>query len=81
MPFEETKMLEFKQYQKFGKKNTDIYADLECIIERIDGCKIILKIHIQQRQANTFYQIFQRLQYLHLEVQKVRTIYTEVKIV
>ena len=43
--------------------------------------KIILKIHIQQRQANTFHQIFRRLQYLHLEVQKVRTIYTEVKIV
>ena len=40
MPFEETKMLEFKQYQKFGKKTLfDIYANVECIIEKIDGCK------------------------------------------
>ena len=40
IPFEETKILEFKQYQKFGKKTSfDIYADLECIIEKIDGCK------------------------------------------
>ena len=29
--------------------------------------KIILKIHLQQKQANIFRQVFQCLQYCHLE--------------
>ena len=26
-----------------------IYADLECLIEKIDGCKIIVKTHSQRK--------------------------------
>ena len=40
MPSEDTKMLEFNQYQKSDKARFIIYADLEFIIENIDGCKI-----------------------------------------
>ena len=39
MPSENTKILEFNQYQKPDKAPFIIYADLECIIEKIDGCK------------------------------------------
>ena len=39
MPSENTKMLEFNQYQKSDKAPFIIYAGLECIIEKIDGCK------------------------------------------
>ena len=39
VPFEDTKILEFNQYQKSDKAPFIIYADLECIIETIDGCK------------------------------------------
>ena len=39
MPSEDTKILEFNQYQKSEKAPFIIYADLECIIEKIDGCK------------------------------------------
>ena len=39
MPYEGTKILEFNQYQKLNKAPFIIYADLECIIEKIDGCK------------------------------------------
>ena len=39
MPSEDTKILEFNQYQKSAKVPFIIYADLECIIETIDGCK------------------------------------------
>ena len=39
MPFEDTKILEFNQYQKSDKAPFIIFADLECIIEKIDGCK------------------------------------------
>ena len=43
MPSEYTKILEFNQYQKSDKVPFIIYADLECMIENIDGCKNIPK--------------------------------------
>ena len=39
MLFEDTKTLEFNQYQKFDKSPFIIYAYLECVIENIEGCK------------------------------------------
>ena len=36
---EDTKILEFNQYQKSDKALFIIYEDLECKIERIHGCK------------------------------------------
>ena len=39
MPSEDTKILEFNQYQKSDKTPFIIYADLECIIKKTDGCK------------------------------------------
>ena len=36
---DDTKILGFNQYQKSDKTPFIIYADLECIIEKIDGCK------------------------------------------
>ena len=39
MPSEHTKILEFNQYQKSDKVPFIIYADLECLIEKIDGYK------------------------------------------
>ena len=38
MSSEDTIILEFTQYQKYDKAPF-IYADLECIIEKIDGCR------------------------------------------
>ena len=39
MSFEDTKILDFNQYQKSDKASFVIYADLEFLIEKIDGCK------------------------------------------
>ena len=39
MPSENTKILEFDQYQKSDKAAFITHADLECILEKIDGCK------------------------------------------
>ena len=39
MPSKDTKMLKFVQYQKSDKALFFIYANLECFIEKIDGCK------------------------------------------
>ena len=40
IPSEDSKILEFKQCQKPGKAPFIIHAGLECIIEKINGCKI-----------------------------------------
>ena len=37
---EDIKILEFNQHEKFDKGLFIICADLECIIEKTDGCKI-----------------------------------------
>ena len=39
MPFEDTTMLGFNQYQKSDKALSIICKDLECLIEKIDRCK------------------------------------------
>ena len=39
MPSEGTKIWEFNQYKKSDKTEFVIYADLECLIEKIDECK------------------------------------------
>ena len=49
MPSEDTKILQFNQYQKSHKAPFIIYANLECLIEKSDDVKIILKIHSQQK--------------------------------
>ena len=36
---EDTEILEFNQYEKSDKAPFIIYADLECIVEKINGCK------------------------------------------
>ena len=49
MPSEDTEISKFNQYQKSDKAQFTIYADLRYFIEKIDGCRIILKIHQQQK--------------------------------
>ena len=39
MPCQDTKILEFNQYQISGKTPFVIYGDLEYVIENTDGCK------------------------------------------
>ena len=39
MPSEDSKILQFNEYQKTDKGPFIIDADLKCIIEKIDGCK------------------------------------------
>ena len=41
--------------------------------------KVILKSHLQQKQVNMSYQLFQCLQYHHLKTYKIDMMYIEVK--
>ena len=43
MNSDDAKILEFNQCQTSGKAPFIIYADIKCIIEKIDGCKINLE--------------------------------------
>ena len=67
MPSENTKISEFNQYQKSDKTPFIIYADFNISWKGLMDVKIILTTHLQQNQANIFHQVFQCLQYLHLE--------------
>ena len=40
--------LESNQYKKSDKTPFITYANLECLMEKIDGFKMILKVHQQQ---------------------------------
>ena len=40
MPSNGTKILESNQFQKSDKTSFVIHADFECLIEKVDGCKI-----------------------------------------
>ena len=62
MPSEDTTILEFNQYQKPDKAQFTIYGDLECLIEKIDGCKNHPE-NSYVTKANIFHQVFQCLQY------------------
>ena len=39
MPSEDTKLLKFNQYQKSDKAPFIVYVNLECLLEKTDGCK------------------------------------------
>ena len=39
MPSEDTKLLKFNQYQKSDKAPFIFYVNLECLLEKTDGCK------------------------------------------
>ena len=49
MGSEDTKVLEFNQYQKYNKAQFIIYADLEFLIKKIDGCKNNPEKYLQQK--------------------------------
>ena len=67
MPSEDTKILEFNQYQKSDKAPFVIYADLESLREKIDGYKNNSENPSRTKFNNIFHQVFQRLQYRHLK--------------
>ena len=67
MPSEGTKILQFNQYQKSNKTPFLTYADLESLIEKIDGCKNNPEKSSTTKASQDIRQVFQCLQYLHLE--------------
>ena len=61
MPSEDTKISEFNQYQKFDKEPFVIYAGLDCLIEKIDGCKYNPENSSTTKVGEYFVSVFQCL--------------------
>ena len=66
MPSEGNKISEINQYQKSGIAQFIIYADLEFLIEKIDGCKNNTGNSSITKSRQIFHQVIQFLQYRHL---------------
>ena len=62
MSSEGTKILEFNQYKKSDKVPFIIYADIESIIQKIDGCKNNLKnsskIKVSEHIPSGFFSVY-----------------------
>ena len=67
MPSEDTKILEFNQSQKYDKAPYIIYADLECLIGKIDGSKNNPENSFTAKEGERIHQFLQYLQYHHLK--------------
>ena len=67
MLFEDTKILEFSQYQKTDKALFIILADLEYLIEKINECKNKPENSSTAALGKLIHQVFQCLQYHHLK--------------
>ena len=68
MPSEDTKILELNQYKKSDKIPFVIYADLYCLIEKTDWCKVNPgSSSTTKNRLSFFHQVFQCLQYCHLK--------------
>ena len=70
MPSEDTKILEYNQYQKSEKTLFVINADLESLIKSIDRCKNIIEKSSTTKVNGTFDMGIQRLRYRYLMIPK-----------
>ena len=79
MTQDETKILDINQDQKSAGASLNIYADFECLIEKIDECKNNSKKLFTTKVGEHIPSRFS-LQYNHLKAKKICMIYTKVKI-
>ena len=68
MPSEDTKILEFNQYQKSDKAPFIIYADLDSLIEKINGCKKKSENSSTSKVSERFHHGFQCLMYTEVKI-------------
>ena len=81
MPSEDNKLLQFNQCQNSDQALFIIYADLECIIEKIDCRKNNPENSSATKVSEHIPSGFACVQYYHLQAQKISMVYTEAKLV
>ena len=80
MPSEETKILETNQHQKPDKARFIFYADLECLIEKIDGYKNNPENQSSTKVGEYIPSGFSMSTICYLKTQKISKMYFEVKV-
>ena len=83
MPNEHEKILKYNQGEKSLKVLFMIYADLECLLRKIDSCqiKMIQKNLLQKKELSMSLLVTHGLHAVHLMNQKTNGIITEEKTV
>ena len=79
MPDEDNKILKYNHRKKSLKDPFMIYADLECLLEKMHSCKIILKNLTQKKKTSIRLLVTHCLQVVLLNQQKINLIVTEIK--
>ena len=81
MPSGDTKILEFNQYQKYDSVPFIIYADLKCLIEKIDRLKNNAEKLFTAKVSEHILSGFPVSTISSFKSMKMSMMYTEVKIV
>ena len=81
MPNEDNKILKYNYGEKSLKVPAIIYADLECLLEKMHSCQNNLEKSYTEKKLSIRLLVIQYLQVVHLTQQKTNLIVTKVKIV
>ena len=81
MPNEDNKMLKYNYGEKSPKAPFIIYADLECLLEKMHSCQNNFEKSYTEKNLSTRLLVTQYLQVVRLTQQKTNLIFTKVKIV
>ena len=77
MPNEDSKILEYNHGEKSLKVPAIIYADLECLLEKMHSCRNNPKKSYTERKISMHLLVTHCLQIVHLIKQKTNLIVTE----
>ena len=81
MPNENTKILKYNHGEKSMKAPFIIYADLECLLEKVHSCQNNFEKSYAEKELSIRLLVIQCLQVAHLTQQKTNLIVTEIKTV
>ena len=81
MPNEDNKTLKYNYEEKSLKVPIIIYANLECLLEKMHLCQNNLEKSYTVKKLSIRFLVIQYLQVVHLTHQKTNLIVTKVKIV
>ena len=81
MPEEDNKILKYNHGEKSMRVPSVIYADLECLFEKMSTCYNNSEKSSTTKTINTHHLVIHCLHTVHLIQQKISLIVTEVEIV
>ena len=81
MPNEDNKILKYNYGEKSLKVPAIIYADLECLLEKMHSCQNNLEKSYTEKKLSIRLLVIQYLQVVRLTQQKTNLVVTKVKIV